>query len=121
MQVLVLILHLVERVIKMTIQEINDLEEEVKEANYVVNSLEELKDNGIKGEFTNELFTGDYHQFRGHGFQKSTIIGDAVLSSMRFEWEVFEIHLVLAREKLIKLTKQLQLVNGYLNNIRISD
>ena len=105
----------------MTITDINDLQDEVKRAKYVVDELEKLKKEGMYGEFTNENHSANYHAFQGHGFQRGSVIGDAVLNSMKFDWDVFDIHLINARKHLIEVTKQLQIVNGHLNNIRIKD
>lgn len=105
----------------MTITDINDLQDEVKQAQYIVIQLEKLKKEGIHGEFKGENFTEDYMAFKGYGFKRDSEVGAAVLSSMKFDWDVFDIHLINARKHLIEVTKQLQIVNGHLNNIRIKD
>ena len=105
----------------MTIIDINDLQDEVKEARFVVSELEKLKKEGMYGEFINENFDSHYHAFQGHGFQRGSYIGDAVLDSMKFDWKEFELHLVEARKNYTILTKELQIVNGYLGNIRLKE
>ena len=105
----------------MTINDINELNKKVKDASFIVEKLEKLKEKGIHNNFENENFIMDYHTFKGYGYQKDTVIGDAVLQSLKFDWDIFNIHLENAKKHLNKLRKQLEEVNNFLENIKIKE